>query len=580
MKALSLVIRSLNRLKSVLKSVRGELVEPPASSTISGRTAHYILVGSIVILFAMVLCGRAIAADCRLASSTCVDNTASKTISGVTVTLAEAGGCWEYQDTYTCIKPNAVDNCSAFGQISGCWQVSSTCAVTDTTFGTGCMQWDNTWRCGNPALSTPSNTIRVADSYTIVTDTLNNTQCQSYANSPTCAIASHICIEPAATRIINGLPVYKDCWSWQDNYSCLGTPQTDCGALLARGCALSTSQCLTTAINNQCSLTEKTYRCQSAPGSSSTVADCGGNTYCTGGNCFNTGHVPDTDFAQTAAMMEVMRQGGNYMDAVSLRIFGGQGSSCKKSLFGLVNCCKPSGGGAAVSNASVMGYAVSAGGQTLKYGSSYMYDTLFDNFHIVRGLDSVLASTPIGSLAGGSSMPFSPSFSLYGFTATWGAMPGALGSFGGISFAFDPTSLAIQVGLMILQELLSCDQPEKMLAMKKGQNLCRYTGSHCSIKIPIIGSCMQTTESYCCFNSRLARIINTSGGVQIGKPVTDCTGFTPTEFSSLDFSRIDLTEFFNEIMANVRMPSATIINTDSTATMQRKLNNYYTRGRQ
>ena len=163
------------------------------------------------------------------------------------MTLAEVGGCWEYQDTYTCIKPNAVDYCSAFRQIPGCWQVSSTCAVTDTTFGTGCMQWDNTWRCGNPALSTPPNTIRVADSYTIVTDTLNNTQCQSYANSPTCAIASHICVEPAATRIINGLPVYKDCWSWQDNYSCLGTPQTDCGALQARGCALNTSQCLTTA---------------------------------------------------------------------------------------------------------------------------------------------------------------------------------------------------------------------------------------------------------------------------------------------------------------------------------------------
>jgi conjugal transfer mating pair stabilization protein TraN len=229
MKASALVVRLLNRLKSV----RGELVEPPVSSTISGRMTHYMLGGSIVLFFVMVLCGRAIAADCRLESSICVDSTASKTISGVTVTLAEVGGCWEYQDTYTCIKPNAVDYCSAFRQIPGCRQVSSTCAVTDTTFGTGCMQWDNTWRCGNPALSTPPNTLRVTDSYTIVTDTINNTQCQSYANSPTCAIASHICVEPAATRIINGLPVHKDCWSWQDNYSCLGTPQTDCGALQA-----------------------------------------------------------------------------------------------------------------------------------------------------------------------------------------------------------------------------------------------------------------------------------------------------------------------------------------------------------
>jgi len=42
-------------------------------------------------------------------------------------------------------------------------------------------------------------------------------------------------------------------------------------------------------------------------------------------------------------------------------------------------------------------------------------------------------------------------------------------------------------------------------------------------------------------------------------------------------SRIDLTEFTNEIIANVRMPSATTINTDNTTTMQRKLTNYYTR---
>ncbi len=534
----------------------------------------------LLFLLILAVIQNAFAADCQKTSAVCVDVTPSKNISGVTVTLAQVGGCWQYTDTYNCIKPNAVDYCSAFRQIPGCWQTDSTCAVTDTTFGTGCMQWDNTWRCGDPALPTPPNTIRVGDSYTIATDTLNNTQCQTYTDNPSCVIASHTCVEPAATRLINGLPVYRDCWSWQDDYSCLGTQQTDCGALQAKGCTLSSSQCLETAFNGQCSLTEKIYSCQSAPGSSSTVTDCGGSKYCTGGNCFNTGHVPDTDFAQTAAMMEAMRQAGNYMDAASLRIFGGQGASCTKKLFGLVNCCKGSGGGAALNNASIMGFAVSAGGQGLKYGSSYMYDALYDNFHIVRGLDSALASTPIGSLSGGSSLPFSPSFSLYGFTATWGAVPGALGSIGGISFAFDPTTLAIQVGLMILQELLSCDQQEKMLAMKKGQNLCRFTGSYCSSKIPIIKVCIEKTETYCCFNSRLARIINTSGGAQIGKAASDCTGFTPDEFASLDFSRIDLTEFTNEIMANVKMPSATAINTDSTATMQRKLNNYYTRGRQ
>jgi hypothetical protein len=39
----------------------------------------------LAMLFAMTLAGRAIAGDCRLASSTCVDSTASKTISGIVV---------------------------------------------------------------------------------------------------------------------------------------------------------------------------------------------------------------------------------------------------------------------------------------------------------------------------------------------------------------------------------------------------------------------------------------------------------------------------------------------------------------
>jgi len=41
------------------------------------------------------------AADCQLSGSVCVDTSATKNVSGVTVTLAEVGGCWEYEDTYT-----------------------------------------------------------------------------------------------------------------------------------------------------------------------------------------------------------------------------------------------------------------------------------------------------------------------------------------------------------------------------------------------------------------------------------------------------------------------------------------------
>jgi conjugal transfer mating pair stabilization protein TraN len=532
----------------------------------------------------------ALAATCQKTNSVCVDAAPCKTISGVQVCLTDPGvnsTCWQYTDTYTCIKPNAADYCAALKQTAGCSQTSSVCAKNDTLFNTGCMEWTNTWRCSNPSLPTPTNTIRLDSSYTLTTDAINNTQCHAYTDNPGCTLASHTCVEPAATRIINGLPVYKDCWSWQDNYTCTGQMQNDCAALQAKGCTLGTSKCITTASDGQCSLTEKVYQCQSSAGTTSSVMDCGTQQYCVGGNCFDAGHTPDPDFAQTAAMMEAMRQAGNYMDAASLLIFGGQGSSCTKSLFGLVNCCKASGGGAAMSNSAVMGFALQAGGQAIKYGSSYVYDSIMSNSgqvgYVARGIESALSSTPADYLMSGTTPSFSPSFSLYGFTASFGpAAAGAttIGTYGSLTFAFDPYSLAISVAIMVIQDILSCEQEEKMLAMRKGQNLCHFNSSYCSSKIPIIKTCIETTETYCCFNSRLARIINEGGRSQTGKGWGDCSGFTTDEFAMLDFSMIDMTEFTNEIMANVRMPSATTINTDSTATMQRKLTNYYTRGRQ
>ena len=521
----------------------------------------------------------ALAATCQKTNSVCVDAAPCKTVSGVQVCLSDPGinsTCWQYTDTYTCIKPNATDYCTALKQTAGCSQTSSVCATNDTLFNTGCMEWTNIWRCGNPSLSTPTSTIQLDNSYTLSTDTINNTQCQTYTDNLGCTLASHTCVEPAETRNINGLDVYQDCWSWQDDYACIGQMQSDCAALQARGCTLGTSTCITTASDGQCSLTEKVYQCQSSSGTTSSVMDCGTQQYCVGGNCFDAGHTPDPDFAKTAAMMEATREAGNYMDPATMRLFGGENSSCKKKLFGLVNCCKGSGGGAAMSNSAVMGFALQAGGQAIKYGSSYVYDSIMSNSgtigYAARGIESALSSTPTDYLMSGTTT-FNPSLSLYGFTATWSAA-------GGLTFAFDPTSLAIQIGIMIVQDLLSCEQEEKMLAMRKGQNLCHFNGSYCSSEIPIIKTCIETTETYCCFNSRLARIINEGGRSQTGKSWGDCSGFTTDEFAMLDFSMIDMTEFTNEIMANVQMPDVSTINTDNATIVQQKMNNYYSRGKQ
>ena len=107
--------------------------------------------------------------------------------------------------------------------------------------------------------------------------------------------------------------------------------------------------------------------------------------------------------------------------------------------------------------------------------------------------------------------------------------------------------LAIQ-----LSGILSCEQAEQILAMKRDNRLCHGVGSYCSSRVPIIRLCIETTESYCCFNSRLARIVNEQGRAQLGRgwggaESPDCGGFSVAQLQALDFSRMDLTEFYAEI---------------------------------
>jgi conjugal transfer mating pair stabilization protein TraN len=122
--------------------------------------------------------------------------------------------------------------------------------------------------------------------------------------------------------------------------------------------------------------------------------------------------------------------------------------------------------------------------------------------------------------------------------------------------AFDPWTLAIAVVVYIILSMASCNEEEGKLAMKQGAGLCHEIGSWCSSCIKILGhcvSCIEHTTSKCCFNSRLARIVNEQGRVQVGKgwgPAEgpDCSGFTITQLQSLDFAAMDLSEFYASIV--------------------------------
>jgi hypothetical protein len=169
------------------------------------------------------------------------------------------------------------------------------------------------------------------------------------------------------------------------------------------------------------------------------------------------------------------------------------------------------------------------------------------------------------------------------------------GSFMGnadMPYMFNPYMLAAMVVIMIYEDETSCNTAEQMLDMKRGQNLCTYVGTYCSDSINLlVGSvCMEHTQSYCCYNSLLAKIIEEQGRVQIGKGYgsvqsPDCSGLTTAQFSQIDFSKIDLSAFTAQIMASINMnnvPGAntTGINNNANNVVQQKIQNYYNNGSQ
>ncbi|WP_298673207.1 conjugal transfer protein TraN [uncultured Sphingomonas sp.] len=139
-----------------------------------------------------------------------------------------------------------------------------------------------------------------------------------------------------------------------------------------------------------------------------------------------------------------------------------------------------------------------------------------------------------------------------GATAGQAANAGAGAFIAGI----DPTSLAISLAINFMVDFLlsGCEQQDMEVGMLKGSGMCHEVGSYCSSKI--LGICVQKSKGQCCFNTKLGRIIQEQGrpqlksfnGVGWGTPKKPfCRGFTPEEFQALDFSKMDLSEYYSDI---------------------------------
>lgn len=92
-----------------------------------------------------------------------------------------------------------------------------------------------------------------------------------------------------------------------------------------------------------------------------------------------------------------------------------------------------------------------------------------------------------------------------------------------------------------------CTADEKQLYTLKQAGKCVQAGEYCSRRS--LFGCREHKRSYCCFNSVLGRIVQEGGRQQLGKDWgdsknPDCSGLTPDELARVDWSRLDLTDYF------------------------------------
>ncbi|OES24219.1 conjugal transfer protein TraN [Alteromonas macleodii] len=224
-----------------------------------------------------------------------------------------------------------------------------------------------------------------------------------------------------------------------------------------------------------------------------------------------------------------------------IQIFNGKAESCR--LPGVAsafqNCCNEADEDLLTdSQGSVSEAALWAG------GVNALFDAGAAAYAAYTGLP---AGTTVGAAAGQTASAFQS------------ALLESLGS----------TTMIVAVGVAAVTAYLenACPPEGVVTAIKKKSNQCVLIGEKCTTRI--LGACLQKREIHCCFNSLMATLVQKGGRAQLGMNFgtvdnPNCRGFTPEEFQSIDFSKIDLSEYYAEIetraQSDIQDEITTVIN--------------------
>ena len=129
----------------------------------------------------------------------------------------------------------------------------------------------------------------------------------------------------------------------------------------------------------------------------------------------------------------------------------------------------------------------------------------------------------------------------------------------------------------LLVGLANCSAAERELAEERNTGTTRYLGVSCARRI--FGVCITRKRSWCVFGSKLGRILHEEARPQLGIGWSSCRGFTVAEIEAIDFDRLDLSEFTENLVDGSMEPAVDLPEAgDTQAVMRARIRAFYARG--
>jgi len=182
------------------------------------------------------------------------------------------------------------------------------------------------------------------NSYQILPDEWisNCTRLEERSDQGLCSYASKVCTQGKQTRVIEGIPVTKDCWQETYTYSCSYPAKNDCSPLRARGCVQQTSNCKQ-MVGKTCVVYTQSFQCKSTANSTFTEMITGGKTstlkvpFCIDGNCRDQSWEGNDEMMSSMAQLSLLKEMQGQVKNGTF--FKGSDDRCTKQPLSFKDCC-------------------------------------------------------------------------------------------------------------------------------------------------------------------------------------------------------------------------------------------------